>query len=150
MIYLSIVLSIIIVYFLFLQTKRKRLTFSIYIPKTLIKIEGKNLMASLTNTTYVLVAISPINRLGGEAEVENIQWSTLDADKIELSFPDPDNLKICKVRALGPIGTATLNVSADVNLDPNFSELIEDFVAFEIRPAEATSLGIGVSEPIEQ
>lgn len=150
MIYLTIVLIIVIIYFLFYYTRRKRLTFSIYIPKTLIKIEGKNLMARLSNTTYVLIAISPINRLGGEAEVENIQWWTPDTDKIEISFPEPGNLKLCKVRALGPIGTATLFVSADVNLDPNFSELIEDFVALEIRPAEAVSLGIGVSEPIEQ
>lgn len=118
--------------------------------KSLIKIKGENLMLELKDTQVATTTIAPLNKRGNPAPVENIVWSTDNPELIEVTVPDPEHPETCSVRAVGPVGVATLFIKVDVNMDPDVVETIEDFVGVEIKAGQAVSLGFVFGEPQEQ
>lgn len=103
----------------------------------------------MTSVQFVEITLAPVDLRGNPAPVENIVWESSDPSMLEI-VPDTENPGHIRVNALGPVGTAQINVSADVNMDPEVAQNISDFVAFEIRTAFANSLGMSVTEPQDQ
>lgn len=150
-----ILIIIIIVLIILLQKSKennilhrhKKLRFKILTNNQII--EGENLVVQLTSVQFVEITLAPVDLRGNPAPVENIVWESSDPSKLEI-VPDAENPAHIRVNALGPVGTAQINVSADVNMDPEIAQSISDFVAFEIRVAFANSLGLSVTEPQDQ
>lgn len=127
--------------------KSKRLRFSIKLNNN--KIIGEKLMIQMTDVQFVEITLMPTDLRGNPAPVENIVWESSDPEMLELVL-DPERPEWVKVNALGPVGTAQVNVTADVNMDPELVENMSDFVSFEIRTAFASNLGLNVTEPQNQ
>jgi hypothetical protein len=125
----------------------KKLQFKILINNQ--TITGENIVIQMTSVQFVEITLAPVDLRGNPAPVENIVWESSDPSMLEI-VPDALNSAHIRINALGPVGAAQINVSADVNMDPEVTQNISDFVAFEIRTAFANSLGMSVTEPQDQ
>lgn len=152
----TFILIVIIIYLIILLqrykensilSKCKRMHFKILTNNQII--EGENLVVQMTSVQFVEITLAPVDLRGNPAPVENIVWESSDPSILEI-VPDTENPAHIRVNALGPVGAAQINVSADVNMDPEVVQSISDFVAFEIRVAFANSLGLSVTEPQDQ
>lgn len=130
-----------------LSIKEPRLRFKI--SNNNLTIKGEKLMVLMTSVQFVEITLEPKDLRGNPAPVENIVWESSDPTMLQV-VPDETNPAKVRVNALGPVGTAQVNVSADVNMDPEVVQSLSDFVAFEIRVAFAANLGMFVSEPQDQ
>lgn len=130
-----------------LNIKETSLRFKIFYNN--LTITGEKIMVPMTNTQFVEITLAPKDRRGFPAPVENVVWESSNPEMLQI-VPDPENPAHIRVNALGPNGAAQINVTADVNMDPEVVEALSDFVAFEIRASFATSLGLATTEPQEQ
>lgn len=127
--------------------KHKHLRFKIH--NNNLIIEGEKLMVLMTSVQFVEVTLEPKDLRGNPAPVENIVWESSDPTMLQV-VPDEINPAKVRINALGPVGTAQVNVSADVNMDPEVVQSLSDFIAFEIRVAFASTLGMSITEPQDQ
>lgn len=92
------------------------------------------------------LSIKPVDEAGNPALVENIVWTSTPLDVVEL-VPADDGLS-CTVKALGKVGVAQVEVTADALIGEGI-ENISDFLSIEVTAGKAVNLGIiaGVPEP---
>ncbi len=106
-------------------------------------------MVQMTSTQQVSGQLTPQNRLGAPAPVEEgsvlIQSSNTSVCSVEI---DPEDQTRFKLKATGP-GVAQIDFAADADLGEGVVS-ISGFVGVEIVPAQASGFGIQMGTPEEQ
>lgn len=82
---------------------------------------------------------------GNPATVESGSWSSSDSGIVTV-HPATDDVTQCIVAAVGPAGTAQVNVKADAKMGPETKEII-GVLDVEIVAAEATVVEISAGVP---
>jgi hypothetical protein len=113
------------------------------------QIKGEIKMVSIKVTQEQDLQISPADRRGNPAPVENgsVFFSSSD-ESIFTVHQNPDDGTKAVIKATG-VGVAQLNVTADADLGEGV-ETIEGFTGVEILPAQAVGFGFIAGEIREQ
>lgn len=112
-------------------------------PGQRVILEGENMLV-LTDVQKVALSIQPVDSVGNPAPVEGIVWSVSDATLLTVT-PAADGLSaVCE--AVGPLGTAQVNVSADADMGSGVVT-ITGVLDIQIVAGQATSINIGSGAP---
>lgn len=117
-----------------------------------IKIEGEDIMVSMSYTQKVTVQLKPVDSHGNPAQIEpgsvNIINSNEEVCKV---LRNPDDEKIFEILGSndGTVGIAQIDISADADLGEGVTT-ISGFIGVEITAKEAVGLGFSIGEPVEQ
>lgn len=118
-------------------------------PVSLGKIKGAQHMSLvLTDNQQVTLTIAPVDVKNNPAPVDGVPtWSSSDATIVAVT-PAADGMSAVAV-AVGPIGTAQVNVSADADLGAGVTT-ISGTLDVQVQAGNAVSLGISAGTPTDQ
>lgn len=102
---------------------------------------------NLTNTQQVDLTIAPTDRKGRPAPVENVEWATSNSEVATVTA-SADGLKATVV-AVGPLGDATISVTADGHMGEGTTSLAGT-LDITVTAADATVMAVTAGTPIEQ
>lgn len=102
---------------------------------------------TLTNTQETTLSISPTNRKGQPATVENVVWATSNSEVVGVEAA-ADGLS-CRAFAIGPLGSATVSVTAYGHVGEGEFPLAGT-LDIDVTAADAVSLTVAASDPTEQ
>lgn len=112
-------------------------------------IEGVLLMAqSITDSQQVTLGVKFLDKKGQPAKVDGVPvWLTDNSEVLALT-PAADGLS-CLVKAVGPLGTAKVSMTADADLGAGVIDLVgvEDVT---VTAGQATVVSITAGPPEEQ
>lgn len=113
------------------------------------KVFGQNLMARITNTQNIGVSISPIDKKGAIAPVQDgsVAWASSD-ETVATVVVDPTNPLAATVTAVG-VGVVQITVTADADLSEGVTT-ITGSGALEVVAGEAVGFQINFGTPAEQ
>jgi hypothetical protein len=107
-----------------------------------------NYMLLLTVTQKASLTLDPRDAKGNPAVLDGVPvWTSSDAAVVEVT-PAEDGLSAV-VRAVGPVGAAQVNVTADARLGEEVVNL-SGVLDVQVQAGEAVSLGIATGAPEEQ
>lgn len=106
-------------------------------------------MVQLTATQKVALSLSATDARGNPASVENVEWVSNDETILRVEEDPDDELKAVAF-AVGPVGTAQLQVTADADLDEGETREITGTETFEIVAGEAAIIVVSAGEVTEQ
>lgn len=114
-----------------------------------LKTQEIDMATQLTVTQFTTIRVRAFkDKKGNPAAVDGPpQWNTSNSDVLAIE-PADDGMS-CKVSAVGPIGTALVQMTADVKLGTDFEPLIGT-VDFEVTPGQATVVELDVDPASEQ
>lgn len=104
-------------------------------------------MLLLTNAQKVTLSVKPVDQYGNVAKVDGVpKWTVSDPNILECAVA-ADGLSAV-VMAMGPLGTAQVNVAADADLGAGV-RTISGALDIQVEAGEAVALNIaaGVPEP---
>ena len=102
---------------------------------------------NLKSTQQVTLSISPTDRKGRPASVENVAWQTSNSEVATVEAAS-DGLSAV-VKAVGPLGDVTVSVTADGQAGEGEFPLAGS-LDFTVTAANAVSLAVNAGEPEEQ
>ena len=105
-------------------------------------------MIRLTATQKVALSLSATDAKGNPAPVENVEWVSSDESILTVT-EDPGNELVAVAVAVGPVGTAQLQVTADSRIGPD-ERVITGAETFEIVAGEAQIISVAAGTPEEQ
>lgn len=107
-----------------------------------------NYMLLLTVTQKCSLFLDPRDAKGNPAALDGVpDWSSSDPSVVEV-LPAVDGLSAV-ARAVGPVGSAQVNVTADARIGPDVVA-ISGTLDVTVQAGEAVTLGIGTGTPEEQ
>lgn len=105
-------------------------------------------MITLTATQQTTCVVNPRDSKGNPAPLDGVpQWASSDPAVVSV-VPSADGLS-CVVKAVG-LGNAQVTVTADADLDAGETRELQGTENFEVKPAEAVTLGIASGPVVEQ
>jgi hypothetical protein len=106
---------------------------------------------SMTSSQQNRLTVDPASvkdKKGNPATIDGVpEWSTNNTEVLALE-PDADGMS-CLVKAVGPLGPASVTFRADGKAGPDVKELVGN-VGVTIVPGDAVSVEIGAGTPEEQ
>ena len=105
-------------------------------------------MFTLTDSQQTVVAVDPRDKRNNAAQVENVRFAVSDPNVLSVEA-DPSNPLSATVKALGPLGTAQVQVTADSRLGDEVND-ISGILDVEVVAGEAVSLGVTAGPATEQ
>ena len=104
------------------------------------------LEVSITNEQKVNITLHPVTATGKPASVDGVPtWAVVSGDGTVA--PSDDGLSCFIVSSDNP-GDTDVQVSADVNLDPNQVTTISDIIRAHVAGAQAENLGLTADTPV--
>lgn len=108
---------------------------------------GVNQM-NLTDSQQATLSIQPVDKKGNPALVDGVPaWLSSNSEVVTVT-PSADGLSAVAV-AVGPLGTATVSVTADADLGAGVTE-IAGSLDITITAGAATTVSISAGDPTEQ
>jgi len=106
------------------------------------------LEVSITNEQKVNITLKPVTATGNPAAVDGVPtWTVVAGDgTVEAAA---DGMSCFIVSASDP-GDTDVQVSADVNLDPNAVTTLTDLIRAHVSGAQAESLGLSADAPVSK
>jgi hypothetical protein len=96
-------------------------------------IKGENMASTMTSGTLGTVSVQWVDAGGNPAPVDGpTAWATSDASIVSIQTqpgappggpPTPGNPNICNLYAPGPIGTASIQATADADMGPDVKSI---------------------------
>ena len=105
-------------------------------------------MVVVTSSQQFVVSVAPVDKRGNTAEVETVQFSSSNPSVLTVEQDASDPLK-ATVKAVGPLGTGQINVTADAKIGDEVGE-ISGVLDVEVKAGEAVSLTLNTEAPSEQ
>lgn len=103
---------------------------------------------NMTDSQQVSLTISPVDRKGNPAPVDGIPaWASSNTEVVTVA-PAPDGMSAV-ASAVGPLGTATVSVTADADLGAGVTE-IAGSLDITITAGSASTVTITAGTPTEQ
>lgn len=106
------------------------------------------LMLLMTDSQQADLSIQPVDRKGNPAPVEGVSWSSSDDTIVTVTVDATDPTKAV-VKAVGPLGSAQVNVTADARIGEGTVD-IAGVLDVTIVAGEAVSVQISAGTPTEQ
>lgn len=107
---------------------------------------GELLMGlQLTSSQKVDLSITPVDKKGNPALVEDIKWLTDNSEVVALS-PSGNS---CSISAVGPLGVASVTVTCDALIGEGV-ETLTGRLDIEVVAGKATVIEITAGTPVEQ
>ena len=104
-----------------------------------IRIKGENMLL-LTDVQGATLRIQPVSAHGNPAKVDGVpSWSVADSSLLSLDVDDAG--LVATIRALGPVGTTQVNVTADADMGEG-TRPIAGVLDVQVESGEAVSLAI--------
>ncbi len=105
-------------------------------------------VAKMTDTQQTALAINPRDKKDNPAVLDGLpQWLSSNTEILN-PVASADGLS-CQVKAVGPLGTATITVKADADLGEGV-RTIQDSIEITVTGGEATGLGLTAGAVTEQ
>lgn len=102
----------------------------------------------MTDSEEIDLTINALDKKGNPAPLESINWSTDNTDVLALKVSD--DTKTCVVKAVGPLGKATVTMKADADMSPDIDAPIIGTIEIEITGGQAQTVELVPSAPREQ
>jgi hypothetical protein len=107
-------------------------------------------VVKLGSSQQVRVAAKFLDRRGNPAPVQDAEWLVDKPDVLDIQRIDsPEDEPACLVKALGPLGTATLTLSADGDPGDGITALIGS-LEFQVGVGNAVRVQLDPGAPEEQ
>ena len=104
-------------------------------------------MTTMSSTQQNTLSIAPVDRKGRPAPVENIVWATSNSEVLTVEASS-DGLS-ATVKAVGPLGSATVSVTCDGHIGEGDVTLAGS-EEYTITAADAIALAVAAGEITEQ
>ena len=110
----------------------------------------------MTTTQMAPLFVHPVDKQGNPREVENLRWESSSPEVATIESLDaagkPTDIEADRkpwVVATGVKGQTEIKVTADRKIGEAIEDISESFT-LGITDPEATSLGVGIGEPVEK